>query len=377
MKSILSVVVLLVLSIVTWGQTCTISCPGAPPCSINWNNASPPTCDEGGNANSPGVTTLIISDGVTLNFDSNGDTWTGTEIIVFGEFIQVFTGGNTINANLIIKSGGFVEILNQLLLGSNSPTCDYTIKVEAGGILTVPGGPGADDKLKICGNEIIRSGPMVSCNVYDPDADPPTPIPYCNPDGGFLGPIDFDKDGVQPVELIYFTAKKSLSDIKLSWATSKEENFSHFVVQHAANGVDFSDLTEIRGAGYNTESINRYTYTHAIPLIGHNYYRLKAIDLNGEFEYFGPVVERFNGSKALWINPNPSSAEKVEFKTNFTPEESDRIQVYNQVGLVMADVMVNQLAGVVYFNEPLKPGSYILRYATINETKFARFVVVK
>jgi hypothetical protein len=345
---------------------CTISC-GTTPCSVNWTN-SPATCPTGG--------TIIIPAGVTLIFDTSQDTWTGVEIIVHGTLLQSFNGGNRIDANLVVKSGGVVDIQNQLSLGANTAGCNYTVKVEAGGNITVPGdGPGADDKLWICGKQIIRSGTQ-SCNVYVPDANPPTPLPYCNPDGGFNGPIDFDQDGVQPVELISFTAKRSGSSIEVKWATSKEEEFSHFVLQHAINNLDFSDLAEIPGAGYNTESVLEYTYTHALPLIGHNYYRLKAVDLDGSFEYFGPVVERYQGTKALWVHPNPSSATKVEFKTNFTPNEGDRVQVFNPLGLLISDVPVDQAKGVVHFNEPVRAGSYILRYVSVQETTFARFVVI-
>jgi hypothetical protein len=376
MKYLLSTLFCLSLSGVVFGQTCTISCPGASPCTINWNNASPPVCDEGGNANTAGVTTLVISAGVTVDFGP-GDTWTGSTVEVYGHLLV--TGNNVvIDANIVIKNGGLLTVSGKLRIGQNTSGCGKTLVVESGGTVNVSdGGGGADDRLSICNKAVIISPtPGNSCNTYDPDADPPTPTPYCNPPGGFTGPIEFDEDGVQPVEMLYFHAKRAGSSIELKWATSKEEDFSHFVVQHAVNSLDFSDLDEIAGAGYNTESAIQYAYTHTLPLIGYNYYRLKAVDLNGSVEYFGPVVERYQGAKALWVHPNPASGEKIEFKINFSLNEGDRVQVYNQLGLLMADIPVKSNSGTVYFPEKLRTGAYILRYTSRHDTTHTRFIVV-
>jgi hypothetical protein len=378
MKYLLSILICVSLSSVVFGQTCTISCPGTSPCIINWSNASPPVCDEGG-GNAGSASIIIISEDVTLNINENGDIWTGIRIDVYGVLQISAPGQVTINSNIVVKSTGVLSITSKLNIGS-SGGCGYKLEVESGGLVDLEGS--TPDRLSICGREIARGGTN-GCNqcpevpegsgTYDCND---IPLPYCAPPGGFSGPIDFDEDGVTPVELIYFNAKKSGYTIELKWATSKEEDFSHFVIQHAVNSLDFTDLDEVPGAGYNTESVLVYVYTHALPLIGHNYYRLKAVDLNGSFEYFGPVVERYQGTKALWVHPNPSSATKVEFKTNFTPNEGDRVQVFNSLGLLISDVPVDQAKGVVHFNEPVRAGSYILRYVSVQETTFARFVVI-
>jgi hypothetical protein len=180
-----------------------------------------------------------------------------------------------------------------------------------------------------------------------------------------------------PITLLYLKADQVETAIEVQWATSMQEDFSHFVLQHSLNGTTFTDLTEVPGAGYNTEGVNEYNYIHKMPKIGINYYRLKAVDLDGTFEYFGPVAEQYTGEEALWIFPNPSNGDKVVYQTNFTPNESDRVLVYNQLGSVVADEPAIKNNGTVYFSESLKAGAYILKYSAGQQVLFARFIVVK
>jgi hypothetical protein len=372
MKKVVALFVVLMISVLGWAQTCTISGSG----TINWTAA---TCSETGLAPQTG-NQIIVPLSVTLNINNIAPTPVHIgNLVIFGTVIN-----NKANArwdgNITIKSTGKLQLEAKLDIGLTAG-CGYTLEIESGGSMTL-NGSGGSDLLSICGKKIAQSGG--DCNTCP--EDPPSsgnfdcslvPPIYCEPTGGFTGPTDFDENGVQPVELLYFTAKKSGNSIALNWATSMEEDFSHFVVQHGVNGYDYVDMDAVEGAGYNTESQNDYEYIHTLPLLGYNYYRLKAIDLNGSFEFFGPVVERFTGKQTLWIHPNPVSADKVEYKMNFTPNEGDRIQVYNGMGQVVADVPASQNAGVVYFTSTVQSGSYILKYSSSLSSYYTRFIVLE
>ncbi len=336
MKQILAF--LFVLYVVEgFSQTCTALTSG------NWSGGGPPTATWScGNPNTFSGT-IIIPAGITVTI-TNNLTW---------------------NANVEVY--GTLILDNQLNLGS-TPGCGFTLRIFGSGILIRPTGPGANDRLIICGNTIVTSQPGPPPGTI---AWPPGGFDSTTPGGGF------GEGGFLPVELIYFKSESSGVSIVLLWATSKEENFSHFVVEHAVNGVDFDEITEIPGAGYNTEDIIEYSYTHKVPKLGFNYYRLKAVDLDGTFEYFGPIGERFRGEQALWVFPNPAASDKVQYEINFTPNESDRVQVYNQLGTLIADLPAVVHTGTVYFQEALKPGAYVLRYSGSGEVLSARFIVLK
>jgi hypothetical protein len=358
-------------------QVCTANFAGA---SINWSSAASIPCSEGGDLSTYSI--LRIPAGKTIVFNNVTDTWTGTNIEVFGTLRS--TADVTINTNITIKSGGLVAANgagDRIRLGSVSG-CGYSITIETGGLLDVGN---ASTRIFVCGQEIIRGLPGAGgCNTC-PEVPPSSgnydctgvPLPYCEVPGGFRGPLYFEEDGVQPIDLLSFEALINKNSIELDWITSREENFSHFILEHSVNGSSFTALAEIEGAGYNTESLIEYSYTHRLPKLGVNYYRLKAVDLDGTYEYFGPISVRFNGEEQLWISPNPSAGDKVVYQTNFTPNENDRVLVYNQLGSVVADEPAIKNNGTVYFSESLKAGAYILKYSTGQQVLFARFIVVK
>ncbi|MCK6616153.1 MAG: T9SS type A sorting domain-containing protein [Cyclobacteriaceae bacterium] len=348
-----------------FSQTCTISGSG----TINWDNTSPPACTEGGTAGSASI--IIVPVGVTLNFNNNSDTWTGTRIEVFGTLSISAPGQVFINSNVVVKNGGLLQISSKLNLGSTSG-CGYTLIVETGGTVDIVGG--TPDRLNICGVEIARGG-GAGCNPY-----PAGPLPYCEPGGGFTGPTGFDENGYNPtlpVTLLYLIAEPGDNQIVLRWATEKEEGFDKFVIQRAVGNLSFEDLGEIQGAGYDIYSLRKYEFTDDHPLLGTNYYRLKAVDVDGSFEYFGPVSVLYQGERIIWVTPNPSSGERVILQLNFSPSDGDRIQIFNQVGALLWEVSASQVNGEFQFEQNLSPGVYLLRYASATFTQVVRFVVAR
>lgn len=86
-----------------------------------------------------------------------------------------------------------------------------------------------------------------------------------------------------PIELLYFNAIEDDSAIMFSWATASETNNDYFIIQESSDGVNFSNIEFIEGAGNNSSMIeynimsNRYSTG--------NYYKLKQVDFNGTFSY--------------------------------------------------------------------------------------------
>ncbi|HRJ28900.1 MAG TPA: T9SS type A sorting domain-containing protein [Cyclobacteriaceae bacterium] len=177
-----------------------------------------------------------------------------------------------------------------------------------------------------------------------------------------------------PVKLLYLNANQIETSIELNWATSLEEGFSHFIIEFSVNGVDFSELSEVEGAGYNTNTKQEYSFLHANPFVGQNYYRLKAVDLDGSYEYFGPIVLSFNAGKQIQLFPNPVSDGYLNVQLNFNPSEEAKLTILNMHG-----VEVLQILNVAVQNKfewsALPRGLYILRYSSrdFNDTK--KFIV--
>jgi hypothetical protein len=170
---------------------------------------------------------------------------------------------------------------------------------------------------------------------------------------------------VLPVRMLYFNAKSESNVVKLEWATSQEENFYKFIVQRSIDGVLFEDIGEVRGKGFNIYGIKtEYSFVDDRPFLGHNYYRLKAVDVDETSEYFGVKAVNMKGAKTLAVAPNPASGQTVFFQTNFNPQESDRVILTNGLGVEIFNGPASTLQNRIDLDHSPSPGIYILHYVS-------------
>lgn len=200
-------------------------------------------------------------------------------------------------------------------------------------------------------------------------------------DGPITGPGYFSQ-GWQcppcalPVKLLFFKAEGKNSDVvALSWATTMEEDFLKFVIQRSADGVNYENIGELKGRGFNIYDIeSRYTFVDERPLLGTTYYRLKGVDIDDTYEFSQVRAVKMNGPKKLAAYPNPSNGESINFSVNFNAQESDRIYLIDQLGVEVFSGSASS-ANTIRFANALKPGVYMLRYVSRDFDRVSRIVV--
>ncbi len=113
-----------------------------------------------------------------------------------------------------------------------------------------------------------------------------------------------------PVDLVAFTGKNEGSINHLFWTTASEENNVGFELQRSNNGRDFETIGFVEGIG-TTENTNNYSFIDERPLTGDNYYRLKQIDYDGQYELSNVIVLEFNTSAngVIKVFPNPNNGQ--------------------------------------------------------------------
>jgi hypothetical protein len=110
--------------------------------------------------------------------------------------------------------------------------------------------------------------------------------------------------GPTPVLLLNFNATKQISTVQLSWQTSSEVNSNYFDVQYSRDGNSWSSIGIVAAAG-NSSTQKSYSLLHTSPKAGFNYYRLKQVDIGGDYVNSDTRVVEYTGGTKITISPNP------------------------------------------------------------------------
>lgn len=108
------------------------------------------------------------------------------------------------------------------------------------------------------------------------------------------------------IDLTSFTGTKKQNQNLIEWVTASEQNNSHFILESSINGL-FNENKVINtqnGSGNSSISL-KYSFVDNNPSSVINYYRLKQVDMNGDFKYYGPISidNRENNNRILkYIN---------------------------------------------------------------------------
>lgn len=148
-----------------------------------------------------------------------------------------------------------------------------------------------------------------------------------------------------PVELIRFTAVAQQDNVVLNWSTASEVNNAYFILERSQDGINFTKLGQVAGAG-NSNKLQNYTFLDQQPLPGTSYYRLKQVDTNATFKYSKLVsVTRNNEVQLVQFYPNPAVANVA---ASFTAHEDEKamVLVQDMKGRTVKSVHVNILKGV-------------------------------
>jgi hypothetical protein len=159
-----------------------------------------------------------------------------------------------------------------------------------------------------------------------------------------------------PVTFSSFTAKRDQSNVVLQWETSSEQNNEGFAVERNINGV-WNLLTFIpsQAAGGNSNSRLVYKYEDLNAVKAVSQYRLKQIDIDGQFKYsqIRSVFGEAQAAKVI-VYPNPSGNGKVSVvfeETNGTHDISlmDMTgRVIKQWKAVYNNIQIDNLTSGIY-----------------------------
>jgi hypothetical protein len=132
--------------------------------------------------------------------------------------------------------------------------------------------------------------------------------------------VDFiEKNGgtIVPVELLSFNANQVNTTVQMNWQTATEYQSSKFEIEKATKtetGTSiFAKIGEEKAAGTSSVTKSYGPVVDYNVTVGNTYvYRLKMIDLSGEYKYSNEQEVKVSGENSLWLSspvPNPVANE--------------------------------------------------------------------
>lgn len=165
-----------------------------------------------------------------------------------------------------------------------------------------------------------------------------------------------------PIELISFDANDNGNGkVKLNWSTASERNNEYFQIETSIDGLAFNVLERIEGA-LNSDVVKTYSYVDDAPSYGNNYYRLKQVDTNGDFEYSDVISIKITSGfdNLVSIFPNPVSQE-LNVKINTPLNKEAHFYIINMVGQIVFESDVITETNYSINLENLTSGTYFIK----------------
>lgn len=245
-------------------------------------------------------------------------------------------------------------------LTSVSPDNFLTNGVDA---LWIPGNPAVeyDNSRFNCTGTLntvagVRAAVYTLANWTTGDDDAPG---FTLPTGCFsLSPL--------PVKLISFQAQNNLSNITTQWQVSNQIDVSHYDVERSFTANNFEKIGTVAAKiGNGTFNYTFLDYTGLRSSASIIYYRLKAVDLNGEFNYSNIVSVRNSKNNNILVDNivNPIT-DQIRFNVTLSSPSLVNIKLTDANGKLLQTKSLPLSAGRTNINlsaiQGLSSGMYIL-----------------
>ncbi|MBL7753210.1 MAG: T9SS type A sorting domain-containing protein [Chitinophagaceae bacterium] len=176
-----------------------------------------------------------------------------------------------------------------------------------------------------------------------------------------------------PVVVTEFKGQMLETSDLISWTTSTEINSDYFVVEYSQDAKNFQAIATVasKAPQGNSQLALNYQIEYKMPQRGHNYYRLKQVDLDQKSSYHAKVIDllRTDNNGVVKIYPNPAN-EALHIDWNAQKAAQVEIKVIDMSGRTVhvtalqaergaqtASIALNGLSAGVYSVQFIENGS--------------------
>lgn len=180
--------------------------------------------------------------------------------------------------------------------------------------------------------------------------------------------------GLLPVTITDFTAQKNSESVLLKWYATYETNFKKYEIERSTDGTGFYKIGEVAG-----QNLANYTFTdNDLPNANTVYYRLKMIDIDGQFSNSKTVAVRIAGnfSNAL-VYPNPTKGKLVVKLQQALTANSSLIIADLSGRILMQQQVIDTQRNIDVHVDHLPAGRYFIKISNSHELINQSFVIIK
>lgn len=230
--------------------------------------------------------------------------------------------------------------------------------------------------VRFVGNATIN---ITSGNVCVAEGAQANPSANVNVNGGFINdcstsfnptyggsgtPCICDSTAiVLPVDAMNLNARFEQNATRLAWEVIGQRNVAHYQVERSVDGMNFAPLADRVSAAPDQPALV-YTAVDAAPPVGHVYYRVRAVDLDGAqtVSNLASVTSHYHSLQVLNAFPNPFQDDlNIEFTIG--QPETVKISIVDAQGRIVYYQEATEVAGFHNYHltiGDLPTGMYIL-----------------
>ena len=191
---------------------------------------------------------------------------------------------------------------------------------------------------------------------------------------GFSGFYLSSANSALPLTLLNFNGKEKKNSVVLQWQTSGEENTRQFIVQ-ANNRGEFSNIGTL--PAQSKKGINDYTFVDRNAISGNNFYRLKMMDIDGQYTYSNVIKVKYGEKNVIFnIYPNPVTS-TLYLKINSDQIKNTMLSITDALGKIVLQKTITLNIGTSSSSlnvEKLPAGVYYLNVMVNGKLAKSSFV---
>lgn len=200
------------------------------------------------------------------------------------------------------------------------------------------------------------------------------------------GPCDYGVGSGLPIELLDFSANySSCKQIELRWSTASEINNNYFTLETSLDGIVFSELAKLRGAGNSSKELH-YDYRYSVKNGNSTrYFRLTQTDYDGAYEVFDVIAlnptNELDCKKELKLNayPNPGNGSDLTLDISGLNGNQATLLIHNMNGVLLYEEAINgsDTMGIkLSQHKRLEPGVYFITLLNDGKKTSFKYLVV-